>query len=340
MPSLLSGWSLLALPLALVTSPLARRLAVAASLVDHPRPGRFHAATTPKLGGLAIFVALLPVAFVLGRSGALAVALLAGAGTAFALGLWDDRVDLPWRAKLAGQGAAALLGVMAVLPRSAGVLEGFAPLPLGLFGAVWIVALQNALNFLDNMDGIAGGVSSIALLGLAPHVPAGARELCAAAGLASAGFLPANLSRSRKLFLGDAGSLLLGYFLGTFSLFAMFTAPTWSGVIAPALIVLLPVWDLAFVAVTRTARGQSVAIGGRDHTNHRVYVLLGSVPRTVLAVCTVGAALVALSFVVRALPPALAAGVGIVATTLAALAGALLARVSAPSSPGALREAP
>jgi len=332
----LSIWSLLAFPLTLAASPLARRLALAASLLDRPRAGRFHTSTTPKLGGLAISIALLPIVVASLRAGSIAFALVGGACTAFALGLLDDRVELPWRAKLIGQGVAAFLGVFAVVPAAGGLLEGVSPIWLGLGGVIWIVALQNALNFLDNMDGIAGGVSSIALLGLAPQLPpSGARDLCVAAGLAAAGFLPANLSRSMKLFLGDAGSLLLGYFLGTFSLLAICTAPSLGAAIAPVLIVLLPVWDLAFVTVTRTARGQSVAVGGRDHTNHRVYAFLGSVPRTLLVLCIVALGLVALSHLVRVLPPVLAAGTGLATFAIAAFAGASLARVPIPSSPPA-----
>ncbi len=285
-------WTLLALPLALLLSPLCAGLAGKLSLIDRPRDGRFHHQATPKLGGLAILLAVAPVLVDTALRHGFTLALAVGGGAAFLVGLRDDARALSAPMKLAGQTAASLASCLLLLNAGTGADLGLGRLPGPLFiaiGTLWLVTLQNAVNLLDNMDGIAAGVGMVALLALIPHLPADSTRYAAGGlALACAGFLPYNIARPSRLFLGDAGSLLLGHALGFFSLVAVGTTRTVAGAVAPVVVVLIPLADITFVTVTRLREGRSLAAGGRDHTTHRLYVRLGSVARTRRAFWGVG----------------------------------------------------
>jgi len=218
--------------------------------------------------------------------------LLFGAVVAMAIGLWDDRFGMQPSVKMLGQAVAA----------STMLAGGAVPdlgLPLGIEAAITLVALialMNAVNFLDNMNGMVPGLSAIALAGFAWASAARGANGIASAQLALAGacvgFLPYNFPRAR-IFLGDAGSLLLGYCLGASALLAMKGAPPGWGQAGPVLVLAYPVFDLVFVVITRLRAGRHVYEGGRDHTNHRLATLVGDPARTVPVVWMFGAALCA-----------------------------------------------
>jgi UDP-GlcNAc:undecaprenyl-phosphate GlcNAc-1-phosphate transferase len=218
--------------------------------------------------------------------------LLFVAGTSFFLGLVDDVRHLAPPAKLAGQ-----VLICAVFMGGAGPGPFRSPTIDGAIGAFWIVGLMNAFNFLDNMDGILSGVSLAVIAGFAAVAwAAGGTEivgwLLPLAG-ALAGFLVFNFPPA-KIFLGDAGSLLLGGALAAagWSL-ASFASQASRGVavggVAPVwfalpLAVVYPIFDMTFVTITRLKRGQSPWVGGRDHTTHRLATWLGEGKKAALAV--------------------------------------------------------
>jgi UDP-GlcNAc:undecaprenyl-phosphate GlcNAc-1-phosphate transferase len=172
---------------------------------------------------------------------------------------------------------------MWILARAVPIGDVLAPLPAPLVflsGLVWIVAFQNAVNFLDNMDGIVAGIVTIALAALVLHVESGRWAFPLVVGSAALGFLPWNARSPARLFLGDAGSLPLGHALGVTSLAAVWTAPTAAPAVAPVIVVLIPIVDITFVTLTRLAAGRSPAVGGRDHTTHRLFARVGSVTVT------------------------------------------------------------
>jgi len=243
------------LVLALVLTPLGIRAAWAVGYLDHPEARKLHTSATPLLGGVVVFVAALGawlgVSLALHRPAHSGGAyLFAGALVALLLGLWDDRFGMrPW-VKLLGQTAAG------------GTLLASGSIPnLGLPAAIEvavvllaIVALMNAVNFLDNMNGMVGGLAALTLAAFAwTSASRGAVGLAAAqlalAG-ACAGFLPYNFPRAR-IFLGDAGSLLLGYSLGASALLAFGASPPGWGRAGPLLMLAYPAFDLVFVVVTR-----------------------------------------------------------------------------------------
>jgi len=283
---------------ALAGTPLAVRLAWATGWLDHPEARKLHTSATALLGGVtvaasallawAVAMPLLPHSDANGETWG----LLAGAAVALVLGLVDDRHGMRPSIKLVGQAASAgILLACGAVPHIG--------LPPGLAGALAflaIIALMNAVNFLDNMNGMVGGLAPIALLGFAWTSLARGANGVAAAQLALAGaclgFLPHNFPRAR-IFLGDAGSLLLGYSLGASALLAMGAAPQGWGQLGPGLVLGYPAFDLLFVVVTRLRDGRPIYQGGTDHTNHRLATLMGRRAGTVGLLWLTGAALCA-----------------------------------------------
>lgn len=298
----MTAFPVAALPIALALSflvmPAVVRLAWTTGWLDHPEARKLHTSATALLGGAAVFVCALATWVVAMRfmphapSDWEAYYLLFGGLIALALGLWDDRVGLGPSAKMLGQAAAATMIV-------AGGAVPEVGLPYGVEAAVTLVALvalMNAVNFLDNMNGMVGGLSAIALLGFAwTSHERGANGIAAAqlalAG-ACAGFLPHNFPKAR-IFLGDAGSLFLGYSLGASALLAMKGAPPGWGQAGPMIMLAYPAFDLVFVVVTRLRDGRPVQQGGKDHTNHRLASVLKCPIRTVLMIWLSGAVLCA-----------------------------------------------
>jgi len=289
----------LALLLGLILTPLALRFAWVVGYLDHPEARKLHTSATALLGGVAVFVSgisawgiVVPHVTRQGRAGPEALYLLAGALIVLVLGLWDDRFGMQPVLKLAGQGAAAA----ALL--ASGRLPGLGlPWPLELaLTLLALVALMNAVNFLDNMNGMVGGLGAITLAAFAwTSAARGAPGLAAAqwalAG-ACAGFLPYNFPRAR-IFLGDAGSLLLGYSLGASAVLALAAAPRGWGRLGPPLMLAYPAFDMIFVVVNRLREGRKVYVGGRDHSNHRLASVIRCPTRTVLLMWCSTAALCA-----------------------------------------------
>ena len=239
-------------------------------------PDRWHQTTTPTSGGIALFgafaLALVPALL----SNAVAreyVPLILGAGVACAIGHLDDAVSIGAPKKFVGQAALALTAAVA------GVRPDWLPLWAGIpVACLVLVASMNSFNLLDNMDGLAAGTAAIAALGLAfvAGLVSGSGSSVVAAALAGAclGFLPFNSRRGRPaaLFLGDSGSHMLGFAIGGLALLA---SPRGAGgvaaaVVAPLLILALPVLDTGLVMLVRLSEGRPVWQGGRDHSSHRL----------------------------------------------------------------------
>jgi UDP-GlcNAc:undecaprenyl-phosphate GlcNAc-1-phosphate transferase len=337
--SVLAAVFLLAGLLALALTPLAVRLAWATGYLDHPEARKLHLQATALLGGVAVFVAALAawaagyVAWLHRGATRDAVFLLAGAFVALMLGLIDDRYGMRPTVKLAGQAAAAV-----TLLASGSIPDLGLPVAVEVFIAVLVlVALLNAVNFLDNMNGMVAGISAVALAGFAldsmRRGAAGVAMAQLALAGACVGFLPWNFPRAR-IFLGDAGSHLLGYSLGASALLAFQAAPHGWGRLGPALVLGYPAFDMIFVVITRLRAGRKVYQGGKDHTNHRLASILQCPIRTVLLMWLVGAALCASGLAVlwlnQPLPALLLSGLW---TTLMWALGRRLSSVPHASSP-------
>lgn len=292
----------LALLLALILTPAAARLAWATGYLDQPQARKLHTSATALLGGAAVFASALAAWGLLhlwrgGGASRGGLLLLAGALIVLGFGLWDDRFGMQPPAKLFGQAAAA-----ACLLAGAGLPGLGLPAPLEwALALVLLVALMNATNFLDNMNGMVGGIAAVTLAAFgADSAVRGATALAlvqfALAG-ACAGFLPWNFPRAR-VFLGDAGSLLLGYSLGASAVLASAAAPPGWARLGPPLMLAYPAFDMIFVVVNRLREGRKVYVGGKDHSNHRLASVIRCPKRTVLLMWCSSAALCASGLVV------------------------------------------
>lgn len=278
--------------LAAIATPLFARLAHRVGLVVQPRADRWHQTPTPLLGGAAIAlaagvvtVALLPVSRV-------EATIVLGLFGALALGLLDDFRSLSPSTKLAGQAIIAsglFFGGVRVE-----ILE-FEPLAY-LATVLWVVGLMNAINLIDNMDGLAAGIVAIAGVALGvsalPENPTAGIVAGAVAG-AALGFLVYNFPPAR-VFMGDAGSLVCGYLLAAAALLhtASGAANVSLAVLAPLAVLALPIFDTALVTTARRLVGRPVSQGGRDHTSHRL-AALGLSDRGVVALLYAMAAVLA-----------------------------------------------
>jgi len=265
-----------ALAFAIGGTPLAQRAAWRTGMTDAPAERKLHQRPTPLLGGLAIYVAAVAALLLFGDRAEvtqLAGILIAATLVSF-LGLWDDRRPLRPAVKLAGQLAAVgLLVVTGVRVQCC----GDAAVDLAVT-VLWVVAITNALNFMDNMDGLAGGVAAIAAAYIMLLALVNGQQLVAplAAAVLGAcvGFLLYNFNPAR-IFMGDGGSLFLGLVLAALAIKLRFpgqpVAATW---MVPVLVLAVPLFDLALVVVSRVRRRVNpFTTAGMDHLSHRLVAL-------------------------------------------------------------------
>ena len=337
----------LAIVLSLILTPLSIRLAWRVAWLDHPEARKLHTSATALLGGAGVLFAAGAAWVVLDAFGPVRLAplplpLLCGLALAFVVGLWDDRFGLGPLPKLVTQILCAALLIASIGAPDLG-LPWLVSAGLSLFV---IVAVMNACNFLDNMNGMLGGIAALTLAGFAAIEIAAGRAEFAPAQLAlagaCAGFLPWNYPKART-FLGDAGSLVLGYSLAASLLLALRSSPRGWSLLGPPLLLAYPAFDMIFVVIRRRREGRPIEQGGRDHTNHRLASLIQCPKRTVLLIwCSTAALCVsgfALSRVARPIPALLLWGLW---TLLFLLTGRRLSSVpvppkASPASPIAAR---
>jgi UDP-GlcNAc:undecaprenyl-phosphate GlcNAc-1-phosphate transferase len=257
---------------AFVATPLIGRVAYRTGFVDEPKPHKMHVQPMPLLGGLAIYIALCAALFQVDFSTELVpmAAVAVGATLLMLVGLWDDRRGIAPRAKLLAQVAAA------VLVAAAGVQVKITPWPVVNFAITlfWFVGITNAVNLMDNMDGLAAGTSAVSAL-FFTILAAAAKQglvasLAAAVTGASLGFLYYNIPPA-MIFMGDTGSLLLGFLLAVIGVeYSPSNLPLGSTWMVPILVMGLPIFDTTLVTFSRLISRRPVSLGGTDHTSHRL----------------------------------------------------------------------
>jgi len=312
---------------AMATS-LSRRVAVRLGMLDMPQRHKAHARPVPLLGGCAIFAAILGpslLALALARIWAagevpsvlawlpasvaihipgvasktpMALGILAGALVLHVIGLIDDRRNLGAWLKLALEIAVAAAVVIFFKVR---VLTLAGPAISIIVTILWIVAITNAFNFLDNMDGLSAGVAAIccaALLGAS----AGIGQIFVSAWLclmlgALLGFLPYNFPPA-STFMGDAGSLVIGYLLAVVSCLTTYVRPgehVLYGVFVPLVLMAVPLYDMVGVIALRIRQRSNPMVGDRRHFSHRLLRRGMNTRAAVLTIylCTGGTAIAA-----------------------------------------------
>ncbi len=319
----------IAFAVALALTPVCRSLAQRLRLVAAPKEDRWHSKPTALLGGPAIVLGTLIAFLVSGgfRLTPLFAAWMGGAVLVSVLGLLDDILHLRPTSKLIGQIIAALVPLYAGL-----TIPVFHPIVSFWIALFWIVGIANAFNLLDNMDGLAAGIAAIASVVLAFHSMAHGNWMlaCAASSVAGAalGFLVFNFHPA-SIFMGDGGSLFLGFSLGTLTLIDLAARPlvSLSIIAVPLLVLTIPIFDTTLVTVLRVSNHRRVTEGGRDHSSHRLVSLGLSEPRAVLTLCALSAAAGLFSLLVPHFRASLLVLIALVAILLVYYFGAYLGSV-------------
>jgi UDP-GlcNAc:undecaprenyl-phosphate GlcNAc-1-phosphate transferase len=281
-------------------TPFAARLATTLGQVSPPRPDRWGSRPTPMFGGLAISLAILVPAAILSPEKRPFAIVAVGIFASLGLGLVDDIRGLRPTSKLVGQ---ILIGTGMAFAGIRVELIGSAPLAF-LATLAWFVVIMNAVNLMDNMDGLAAGVVGIGSLVLVLMSPEGgwAAVLAATTTGACLGFLLHNFAPAR-VYMGDAGSMALGFTLAALTLVLSNEAASNVGlaVFGPLLALGLPIFDTALVTIVRKLEGRPMSKGGRDHTSHRLAALGLSERWTVLLLYLVAAVMAAFGLLAQAL---------------------------------------
>ncbi len=273
-----------ALIIAIGGTPLVRLAALRLRILDHPSGRKIHAAPVPLMGGAAIYIAFIAALALWGERRYVneVVGIFVGATLVSLAGALDDRRGMKSYVKLAVQLAAA--GILVISGVQVRLFHGVLDIVLTL---LWVIGITNAFNLLDNMDGLSSGVATIAaafftlLAAMSGQYLVGtmAAALCGAC----LGFLVYNWNPAR-VFMGDTGSLFLGFLLAAVAIklrFPMNSASvTW---MIPVFILALPIFDTTLVFVSRLRRGKNpLTTPGKDHVSHRLALVTGSQREAVL----------------------------------------------------------
>jgi len=302
----------------LVSLPAWRKWCLRTGLVDDPGHRKIHAAPVPLAGGLAVLTGLLlplaagvillaskisvplhPLEHGLEKRGLELAAIAFGAVGMFTLGWLDDKHELKPLPKFLGQLAIAIL-VAAAGKR----ITLFVPNVAFSYAVtiLWMLALINAFNFMDNMNGLCSGLGAIAALQFAFYSAAYGQYLVALVAFLTAGallgFLPHNFPQARA-FLGDAGSHLVGYLLAVLAVLPHFYTrqnPRPLAVLSPLLILAVPLGDLVGVVLWRWRAGKPFYVGDNNHLSHRLVRLGLSRSTAVLLIWLLAATIGSLAF--------------------------------------------
>lgn len=264
-----------ALALSLALTPLVRAFARRFDIIARPRSDRFSKRPTAMLGGVAIYLSVL-VAYLLFVPHTREGWVVMGASTAlFVVGLVDDFLHIKPYQKLIGQvlGASAVVYFGLLLPYGWGASVAMA---VTIF---WLIGITNAINLLDNMDGLAAGISAVAAGFIAANFAINGQTteavILSVFAAALVGFLVYN-SNPASIFMGDCGSMFVGFFLASSALLSAAgdRGRSFLVVIAvPVLILFIPIFDTTLVTVVRKLSGRAASQGGRDHASHRLVAL-------------------------------------------------------------------
>ncbi len=288
------GGSLL---VALALTPLVRRLAFRVGAVDNPNDRKVHARIMPRMGGLAIYLAFVAMVVATQDITGPLMGLLLGGTVIVVLGALDDLLEISPKVKLAGQLVAA--GILIYFgveveslsnPVQGGTINlnaWYFSIPVTLF---WVVGVTNAVNLVDGLDGLAGGVAAIAAgtlgivaltdLNIVNDNIAAVAFILAGAAL---GFLKFNFNPAR-IFMGDSGSLFLGFTLAALGIMGVAKSATIIALFVPILILGIPIFDTLSAIIRRMINGQPIFQADKEHLHHKILASGLSHKQTVLAI--------------------------------------------------------
>jgi UDP-GlcNAc:undecaprenyl-phosphate/decaprenyl-phosphate GlcNAc-1-phosphate transferase len=269
-----------ALIISFLLTPLARKLAFKVGALDIPKDARkIHNKPMPYFGGIAIYVAIMACMFVYMPKDETNISIMIGATIIVLTGIIDDMYGMPAKIKLIMQIVAAAIAIKGGVkihfitnPLSntgMSLLRDFT-IPITLF---WIVGITNTINLIDGLDGLASGVASIAATTLLFTAAIKGYDFivmqCAIIAGASLGFLPFNFNPA-KIFMGDTGSLLLGYMLAVTAILGMVKSVAAVTLVVPIFALGLPIFDTTFAIIRRFINKKPIMEADKDHLHHKL----------------------------------------------------------------------
>lgn len=282
---------ILAFVLSFIAVPLSIKLAFMVGAVDRPDPRKVHARTMPRLGGAGIFTAFLAGMILMPDLAGPFRGIIYGGIIIFIVGILDDMFQLSAWIKLIGQAAAAAAAVYCgitvhfVTNPFDGMLNlGMLSIPVTI---LWIIGITNAINLIDGLDGLAGGVSLIAALSLGAiallkgNMPVFYVSFLLVAAIL--GFLPYNFHPART-FMGDGGSNFLGFVLACLAVTGTAKGATAISLFLPIVVLGIPIFDTCFAVIRRVNKGTPIFKPDKDHLHHRLMALGLSHRRCVLVI--------------------------------------------------------
>lgn len=278
-----------------IITPLVKKAAIKIGALDQPNNRKVHTKLMPRLGGLAIYISFIIGLLVLQPQNELTLPIVIGSFLIILTGALDDLLQITPKAKLTGQIAAALVVVLAGIQLQhinlplGGTLEfGIFSIPLTI---LWIVGITNAINLIDGLDGLAAGVSSIALITITGMAFFMGNIFVASLSLivlgSTLGFLIYNFYPA-KIFMGDTGSLFLGYIISVLALLG-FKNITMISLVVPIIILGVPISDTIFAIIRRIVNKQPLSEADKSHLHHCLLRLGYSHRQTVLIIYGIAA---------------------------------------------------
>lgn len=297
--------------------------------VAKPKSDRWHKRPTAMLGGAAIFAATILIYLTFVPKTSESLVIVAGSSILFVVGLIDDILHVKPYQKLIGQiiGVTVVISYGLVLPWTEIAAFNVA------ITAFWLIGITNAINLLDNMDGLSVGIAAIAAVSLAIGFGASGQvnELLFLAAFIGAlvGFLIFNFNPA-SIFMGDCGSMFVGFLLAS-SVLMTDVGGRSRGIVSilavPALVLFVPIFDTTLVTVLRKIWGRKASQGGRDHTSHRLVALGLTERNAVLLLYALALVAGLISIFVRELPPTQSIALIVLFTLMLTVIGVYLSKV-------------
>lgn len=279
----------------LAVTPLVIKFAIKIGATDKPNARKVHQKLMPRLGGLAVFIGAIAGYFAGGLYNQKMTGIIVGAFLIILIGILDDKYELSAKIKFLGQ------IVVAILITSTGLTIDFISIPfvdkfhLGIWAipvtVFWIVAVTNAINLIDGLDGLAAGVSSIGIATIAIMAGVAGKGLILTLALillgSLIGFLFYNFHPA-KIFLGDTGSLFIGYMISVLSLLGLYKSVTLFSLIVPIIILGVPIFDTTYAIIRRLVNKKPISAPDKSHLHHRILAMGFSHRKTVLMIYALG----------------------------------------------------
>jgi UDP-GlcNAc:undecaprenyl-phosphate GlcNAc-1-phosphate transferase len=263
--------------ISLLLTPLVKKLAIKIGATDQPNERKVHTRIMPRLGGLAIFIGFLIGCYLFVPNDLQIWPIIAGGVVIALIGILDDVYGLSAKIKFVGQIFAAAIPVLGgvqidffAVPNGEFIYFGWFAIPLTIF---WIVAITNSINLIDGLDGLAAGVSSIAIFTISAISFMMGNPLAPILGVvllgSTLGFLVFNFYPA-KIFMGDTGSLFLGYMISILSVIGLTKSAAFFSLIIPMIILAVPLIDTAFAIIRRFVQKKPLMAPDKFHLHHNM----------------------------------------------------------------------